>query len=417
MNKVHSYSPLTDLLEKIIDNRGKTVPTERNGIPLIATNCIKHKSIYPTFENVRYVSQGIYDTWFRAHLEPHDILFVNKGTPGRSCLVPDPVTFCAAQDMIGLRCDKNKISYKYLFAVLRSDYIKQTVENFHVGLVIPHFKKHDLHNILIPRRDNYAEEDRIGSLYIGLSEKIEHNNKVSKQLEAMARMIFDYWFVQFDFPNRQGKPYKSSGGEMVYNPELKRSIPADWRDGKLSDIAHIIMGQSPPGSSYNESGEGIVFFQGCTDFGERYPVVRQYTTKPTRYASRGDILLSVRAPVGELNLAREDCCIGRGLSALRSKDGSAGYLFEVMKNFKQVFERRNGEGTTFGAITKDDLHSLKVIRPSHDILAMYDKVVSPMFEQQNIVATENLLLVEARDWLLPMLINGQVMVNTKAAAT
>ena len=128
-----SETPITELLSFIVDNRGKTVPTTLSGFPLIATNCIKHNSIYPTFENIRYVEQTIMDTWFRAHPKPNDILFVNKGTPGRVCLVPDPVPFCIAQDMIGFRADEEKIDYQYLFAVLRSEFIQKKIENFHVG--------------------------------------------------------------------------------------------------------------------------------------------------------------------------------------------------------------------------------------------------------------------------------------------
>lgn len=142
--------PLPELLNFIVDNRGKSCPTADKGFPLIATNCIKHSSIYPTFENIRYVSEETRENWFRAELKPNDILFVNKGTPGRTCLVPDPITFCAAQDMIGLRADETKIYYKYLFAVLRSDFVQNKIANFHVGIAIPHFKKSDLHNLLIP---------------------------------------------------------------------------------------------------------------------------------------------------------------------------------------------------------------------------------------------------------------------------
>ena len=145
--------PITELLECIVDNRGKSCPTQETGFPLIATNCIKHSSIYPTFENIRYVSDETLKTWFRSELKPNDILFVNKGTPGRVCLVPDPITFCAAQDMIGLRADSNKIYYKYLFTVLRSDFIQKKIANFHVGIAIPHFKKSDMDNLLIPVPD------------------------------------------------------------------------------------------------------------------------------------------------------------------------------------------------------------------------------------------------------------------------
>ena len=131
-------------------------------------------------------------------------------------------------------------------------------------------KKERLFNIILTLPPQ-EERANVARLLQTIDQKIDLNNKVNIELGRIARLLFDYWFVQFDFPDKDGNPYKSSGGEMIYNPELKRSIPADWDDGRLSDIAHIIMGQSPPGSSYNESGEGIVFFQGCTDFGERFP--------------------------------------------------------------------------------------------------------------------------------------------------
>ncbi len=226
----------------------------------------------------------------------------------------------------------------------------------------------------------------------------------------MAKTLYDYWFVQFDFPDANGKPYKSSGGKMVYNPTLKREIPSGWRDKRLNQIANITMGQSPPGESLNESGDGKEFFQGSTDFGWQFPTVRQFTTQPARMAKRGDILLSVRAPVGDMNIASVDCCIGRGLAALNSKDGFDGFLFYVMQYFKKIFDRRNSEGTTFGSITKDDLHSLLLAYPPNDLLKEYDKVVSRYNQMVFTRSMENQHLTQLRDWLLPMLMNGQVTV-------
>ncbi len=170
-------------------------------------------------------------------------------------------------------------------------------------------------------------------------------------------------------------------------------------------------GQSPLGESFNEEGDGIIFFQGCTDFGNRFPTIRKFTTKPTRFAKRGDILLSVRAPVGTINIANEDCCIGRGLAALNSKDNCIAYLFGVMENLKQVFDRRNVSGTTFGSITKDDLFSLQVVKPEKQILTLYNNTITPAFEMQNKIESENQTLSKLRDWLLPMLMNGQITVN------
>lgn len=406
-----NMTPLTDVLDFIVDNRGKTVPTSDSGTPLIATNCIKHSSIYPTFDNIRYVNDEIMKTWFRAHPKPNDIIFVNKGTPGRVCLVPDPVSFCFAQDMMGFRCDPEKIDYQYLFAVLRSDFIQEKIENFHVGLVIPHFKKGDLGHIKIPRLSSRQLELAVGELYIKLSKKIELNNQINAELEAMAKTLYDYWFVQFDFPDADGKPYKSSGGKMVYNEVLKREIPEGWEAKVLSDIANITMGQSPAGSSYNSEGIGTIFFQGSTDFGWLFPTTRQYTTEPNRMAKKGDILLSVRAPVGTMNIAKDDCCIGRGLAALNSKTGSDGFLFYVMQYYKQIFDYRNSEGTTFGSITKDDLHSLPLAYPASDLLDKYDEIVSQSNKLVFEKGMESIQLAELRDWLLPMLMNGQVTVN------
>ncbi|EXS26914.1 type I restriction modification DNA specificity domain protein [Acinetobacter sp. 742879] len=192
---------------------------------------------------------------------------------------------------------------------------------------------------------------------------------------------------------------------------MNRQVPHGWEVKELSDIANITMGQSPDGSSYNGNGEGEVFYQGSTDFGDLFPKVRQYTTAPGRMAKKGDILLSVRAPVGDMNIANTDCCIGRGLAALNSKDGFDGFLFYVMKYFKQVFDRRNSEGTTFGSITKNDLYSLKLAYPPKELLEKYDNIVSKYNEMIFIRSMENQKLEELRDWLLPMLMNGQISIR------
>ncbi len=144
---------------------------------------------------------------------------------------------------------------------------------------------------------------------------------------------------------------------------------------------------------------------------EATPLARQFTTTPTRFAYKGDTLLSVMAPVGTLNIAKDDCCIGQGLAALNSKDSCISYLFGVMVNLKQVFDRRNVDGRTFGSITKDDLFSLKVMKPDKSTLAKYHSIINPAFEKHNAINLENQKLSELRDWLLPILMNGQMRVK------
>lgn len=258
--------------------------------------------------------------------------------------------------------------------------------------------------------DIKIQKDVVSILY-ALDRKIELNKQINDNLEAMAKQLYDYWFVQFDFPNEEGKPYKSSGGAMVWNEKLKREIPQGWSNGVLSDVANITMGQSPDGSSYNEDGEGIIFYQGSTDFGLRFPDIRQYTTSPSRYANKGDILMSVRAPVGALNIANNDCCIGRGLSALSSKIGSMTHLYYLMNDFRLKFEGMNSAGTTFGSITKDELFSLPVVIPTKSVISEFEQVCEPIFDKQMIIGEEINALTKQRDELLPLLMNGQATVN------
>jgi type I restriction enzyme S subunit len=304
--------------------------------------------------------------------------------------------------------DSKKADYKFVYYYLKTQY--EQLRGLSSG-VRKNLNSNDIKEYEIRLPSKVSEQQKIAAVLSALDAKIELNQRINAELESMAKTLYDYWFVQFDFPNEKGKPYKSAGGKMVWNEELKREIPLGWEVRELIDIANITMGQSPPGDSYNDEGQGMIFFQGCTDFGTRFPSVRLYTTKPARFSKAGDILLSVRAPVGTINIAKEDCCIGRGLAALNSKDNSITYLFGVMINFKQIFDRRNVNGTTFGSITKDDLFSLSVLKPEMEILEQYQKIIFPTFEKQNKLELESQMLIELRDWLLPMLINGQVKIN------
>lgn len=172
--------------------------------------------------------------------------------------------------------------------------------------------------------------------YQAVENKIKVNEQICEKLEATAQTLYKHWFVDFEFPNEEGKPYKSSGGKMVWNEELEKEIPEGWEVKSLSDISKITMGQSPEGENYNDKGNGKIFYQGRTDFGFRIPEVRIFTTLSKKNAKKGDVLMSVRAPVGDLNIADSDCSIGRGIAALSSKESS--YLFYLMKSLKSHFE-------------------------------------------------------------------------------
>ena len=158
----------------------------------------------------------------------------------------------------------------------------------------------------------------------------------------------------------------------------KSKISNKDKNAVLSDIANITMGTSPEGESYNDIGNGTVFYQGRSDFGFRIPTVRLYTTEPKKYANKGDILMSVRAPVGDINIAKEKCSIGRGLAAINSKIGCASFLFYTMLELKLELNKFNDEGTVFGSITKDDLFALPVVLLSDDEQKEFEDKVAPM---------------------------------------
>ena len=305
---------------------------------------------------------------------------------------------------------------KYLNAFMHTRYIQKYFENNASGSGQRYTLSNDTISNIPVLLPSIEEQHTIGKLLADLDRKIELNKQINDNLEAMAKQLYDYWFVQFDFPNEEGKPYKSSGGAMVWNEKLKRKIPQGWSNGILSDVANITMGQSPDGSSYNEDGEGIIFYQGSTDFGLRFPDIRQYTTSPSRYANKGDILMSVRAPVGALNIANNDCCIGRGLSALSSKIGSMTHLYYLMNDFRLKFEGMNSAGTTFGSITKNELFSLPVIIPTKSVISEFEQVCEPIFYKQMIIGEEINALTKQRDELLPLLMNGQASVNYHLSA-
>lgn len=333
------------------------------------------------------------------------------GLFGNSAFIPHTDNFSfVLNQRVGKVIAKDCADIVYLHYLLSTSLVRNQIEATASGTKQRNTSPEKIYDVDVWVPDKTTQE-KIGAFLHKFELKIKNNIQVCRELETMAKTFYDYWFTQFDFPNEEGKPYRSSGGEMVWNDQLKREIPKGWEAGQLSDIANITMGQSPAGETYNEDGNGTIFYQGCTDFGTRFPVPRVYTTAPTRFAQAGDILMSVRAPVGTLNVAIEDCSIGRGLAALNSKIGSQLHLWYTLAGFKQLFSVLDGNGTTFGSITKDALYEMKVVIPNLTQVRAFDKIVQPIEQKIRVIEEENRELTKLRDWLLPMLMNGQATVE------
>lgn len=243
------------------------------------------------------------------------------------------------------------------------------------------------------------EQFLIAETLSALDDKIAINNRISHNLEEQAKALFKSWFVDFD-------PFQ----DRVFVDSEIGIIPKGWIIGSLKDIAVITMGTSPSGKSYNTNGVGDVFYQGRAEFGNRFPSRNLFTTEAKRFAEENSVLLSVRAPVGDINVAEERCCIGRGLASIQSLFGTSSYLLYCMHSLQPELNKFNGEGTVFGSINKKDLEGLRVLIPPRTIMQEFDALVSKFDMQILEFVRESRTLKTLRDTLLPKLMSGEIAV-------
>ena len=274
----------------------------------------------------------------------------------------------------------------------------------------------------IPYPDLTLDEQRAIAHVLGtLDDKIELNRRMNETLEAMARALFRSWFVDFE-PVRAKMEGRWRLGESLPGlpahlhplfpdrlvPSELGDIPEGWEVGTLGECFDLTMGQSPPGSTYNEEGDGVPFFQGRSDFGFRYPENRKFCTAPTRMAEAGDTLVSVRAPVGAINMAWEQCCVGRGVAALRHKSGSSSYTYYAVEALQPEIQQYEHTGTVFGAITKKQFAALQTSEPPRAVASHFDRQTLPLDERIREMSGQARMLVSLRDVLLPKLLSGEV---------
>jgi type I restriction enzyme S subunit len=250
---------------------------------------------------------------------------------------------------------------------------------------------------------------RIADILGALDDKIELNRRMNRTLEDMAQALYRHWFV--DFGPFQDQPFVDS--------ELG-PIPEGWEVKTVGETCDINLGQSPKSDYYNEEGEGLPFHQGVSSYGWRFPVHERHCTKPKRVAEDADILISVRAPVGRLNIADRKLIIGRGLTALRRNDNRQSFLLAYLKDFFDE-EDKIGSGTVFNSITKKVLQGLTIIQPPEKVLSEFEEVVGEYDALIRSNSEEINTLAETRDYLLPKLISGEISVDAaeeeaKAAA-
>jgi len=329
---------------------------------------------------------------------------------------------CIGRGLAAIRLKDNHSRFLYYL-------LKHSMNKLHqvsTGTTFSSINKTDLTNleVLIP---SLPTQKKIAHILSTLDDKIELNRKMNQTLEEMAQALFKSWFVDFDPVHAKARCGSDAELEKaatalgisqeileLFPREFEESemgmIPKGWEVSTIGNEFTVTMGQSPAGKSYNETKNGMIFFQGRRDFGTYFPSERVYTTEPKRLAKEDDILLSVRAPVGDINIAMKACCIGRGLSALKHKSDSISYSYLVVKNLRVYFDGFNTEGTVFGSVNQNTLKSLNVLN-DEEIIQKFNDVAEPMFQQIKNNSIEILSLEKIRDTLLPKLLSGELDVS------
>jgi type I restriction enzyme S subunit len=359
-----------------------------------------------------FVSEKKADMLSSSNVKANDIVITHRGTLGQVGIIPSKSRYpryIVSQSGMKLTCDLSKVDADFVFYWLKSprgqqELLKNTSQTGVPAIAQPlsSFRK-----VVLPKPP-LKEQQSIAKILSEIDSKIELNQRINRTLEAIGQAVFRRWFVDFGFPNEEGKPYKSSDGEMTNS--AMGEIPKGWAIGGLDAICEITMGQSPPGDTYDETGAGVPFFQGVRDFGFRFPSRRIYCTAPTRFAEVGDVLLSVRAPVGSLNVAEERCAIGRGVAALHLKWKHNGFLYYLLLGTRSGWEKYESEGTVFGSATKQDVHDFKIVIPAENLRDQFGELIEPLDKRILLNERESHNLTMIRDSLLPRLMSGKTRV-------
>lgn len=313
-------------------------------------------------------------------LQAGDIIISARGTVGEIATIPFPMAF--NQSCYGLRAKKEIVTADFLYYLIKHN-IHVLKKNTH-GSVFDTITRDTFAGIEVDIPD-MDSQSKIAEILSNIDEKIEVNVRINENLEQQAKALYQQMFIENTCP--------------------------DWIEGSLSDIADITMGQSPSGSSYNEDGIGAIFFQGRAEFSFRFPTIRLYTTEPKRMACANDILMSVRAPVGDLNIAHTDCCIGRGLAAIHSKTNHQSFVLYTMFSLRKQLDVFNGEGTVFGSINRNSLNDMPILIPSDETIEKFERIVAPMDAAIRNNYDEICRLQAIRDTLLPRLMSGELDIS------
>ena len=337
-------------------------------------------------DKLEMVSDGTLERLSAHKLVTGDIVFGRKGAVERHAFISESENgWMQGSDCIRLRVLADSVNPRFLsYYFLTKRHRAFMMSMCSHGTTMASLNQKIIEKIIVPLPER-SIQDKVVEILATLDKQIATNQKINENLEQQAKALYQQMFIENTSP--------------------------DWVEGSLRDIADITMGQSPSGSSYNEDGIGAIFFQGRAEFSFRFPTIRLYTTEPKRMACANDILMSVRAPVGDLNIAHTDCCIGRGLAAIHSKTNHQSFVLYTMFSLRKQLDVFNGEGTVFGSINRNSLNDMPILIPSDETIEEFERIVAPMDAAIRNNYDEICRLQAIRDTLLPRLMSGELDIS------
>jgi type I restriction enzyme S subunit len=404
---------LADLCIKITDGSHYSPQGTAKGYPMLSSKDMQDYDF--DFSQCKYISEDDYIRMVDNDCKPlvNDVLIIKDGNSYlQKVFVVREERECAILSSIGvLRPDALKLDPYYLKYYLSSDFVKREVAKKYVtGSALPRIILKNFGDIEIPYIDIKLQEKVVSVLKL-IDLKIENNNKINMELESMSKTIYDYWFLQFEFPNENGKPYKSFGGKMVWNEELKREIPEGWKVGNLYDIAEFINGLAcQKYRPINQNGKIPVIkikemHEGINDNTE---YVREDIPEKN-IVNDGDILFSWSATLETMIWTGGKGGLNQHIFKIIPKEYAKYYVYMQLSayiiNFAHMAEARK---TTMGHITTDHLKQSRIALPPKKITDMYDEKAQGIFNERICNSRQNRELILLRDFLLPLLMNGQV---------
>lgn len=380
------------------------------------------------FSNIEFINEERDLLLRKGKLQFNDIVLTTRGTVGNVGFYHNKNTFKHIRinsGMIILRCDENKIYPYYLFLFLRSKIFKKQVLDQSSGSAQPQLPISSLKNISFPYY-KLETQQKIAKVLSDLDAKIELNNRINTELEATAKTLYDYWFVQFDFPyvtsSGVEKPYKTSGGKMVWNKGLKREIPEGWESGILQDLCNKIGDGIHGTPNYVEHSE-YSFINGNnlkngfiqTD-NETKKVSEEEYKKYFIQLNENTILLSINGTLGNLAVyTGEKVMLGKSSAYINCNENNRAYCFQFLKqdHMPNLFWNI-ATGSTIKNLSLDSIKKLSILIPNNDLITQFYTKTKSIDDKRINIFRENQELASLRDWLLPMLMNGQVRVSDVA---